>query len=98
MEEGLGWEPRSSMRLPPHLPAAAASQDHAPWIPYLSIVCILAIIASFCSGPGRAPPLLYQLAQGCSTTMEVRGSGRGRAWLGMEGKRELPTFPAIQVQ
>uniref|UniRef100_A0A452QW30 Solute carrier family 2, facilitated glucose transporter member 5 n=1 Tax=Ursus americanus TaxID=9643 RepID=A0A452QW30_URSAM len=29
-------------------------QDHASWIPYLSIVCILAIIASFCSGPGKA--------------------------------------------
>lgn len=41
--------------LPPHLPTAAVSQDHAPWIPYLSIVCILAIIASFCSGPGKAP-------------------------------------------
>ncbi|KAI4572204.1 hypothetical protein MJT46_005272 [Ovis ammon polii x Ovis aries] len=26
-------------------------QDHAPWIPYLSIMCILAIIAAFCSGP-----------------------------------------------
>uniref|UniRef100_A0A8D2G3Z0 Solute carrier family 2, facilitated glucose transporter member 5 n=1 Tax=Theropithecus gelada TaxID=9565 RepID=A0A8D2G3Z0_THEGE len=30
-------------------------QDHAPWVPYLSIVGILAIIASFCSGPGKAP-------------------------------------------
>ncbi|XP_026311426.1 solute carrier family 2, facilitated glucose transporter member 9 isoform X2 [Piliocolobus tephrosceles] len=26
-------------------------QDHGPWVPYLSIVGILAIIASFCSGP-----------------------------------------------
>nr|KAF6388883.1 solute carrier family 2 member 9 [Myotis myotis] len=33
-------------------------QDHAPWIPYLSIVCILAIIASFCSGPGGIPFVL----------------------------------------
>nr|XP_044989876.1 solute carrier family 2, facilitated glucose transporter member 9 isoform X1 [Jaculus jaculus]XP_044989877.1 solute carrier family 2, facilitated glucose transporter member 9 isoform X1 [Jaculus jaculus]XP_044989878.1 solute carrier family 2, facilitated glucose transporter member 9 isoform X1 [Jaculus jaculus] len=33
-------------------------QDHAPWIPYLSIVCILAIIASFCSGPGGIPFIL----------------------------------------
>uniref|UniRef100_A0A2K6N296 Solute carrier family 2 member 9 n=1 Tax=Rhinopithecus bieti TaxID=61621 RepID=A0A2K6N296_RHIBE len=30
-------------------------QDHGPWVPYLSIVGILAIIASFCSGPGKAP-------------------------------------------
>ncbi|XP_034528016.1 solute carrier family 2, facilitated glucose transporter member 9 isoform X3 [Ailuropoda melanoleuca] len=37
-------------------------QDHASWIPYLSIVCILAIIASFCSGPvpqGPPSPLLW---------------------------------------
>ncbi|XP_045627315.1 solute carrier family 2, facilitated glucose transporter member 9 isoform X5 [Ursus americanus] len=33
-------------------------QDHASWIPYLSIVCILAIIASFCSGPGGIPFIL----------------------------------------
>lgn len=33
-------------------------QDRAPWIPYLSIVCILAIIASFCSGPGGIPFVL----------------------------------------
>ncbi|XP_016059199.1 PREDICTED: solute carrier family 2, facilitated glucose transporter member 9 [Miniopterus natalensis] len=33
-------------------------QDQAPWIPYLSIVCILAIIASFCSGPGGIPFVL----------------------------------------
>ncbi|XP_028613901.1 solute carrier family 2, facilitated glucose transporter member 9 isoform X2 [Grammomys surdaster] len=33
-------------------------QDRAPWIPYLSIVCILAIIASFCSGPGGIPFIL----------------------------------------
>ncbi|KAM9087817.1 solute carrier family 2, facilitated glucose transporter member 9 isoform 1-T1 [Megaptera novaeangliae] len=33
-------------------------QDHAPWIPYLSIVCILAIIAAFCSGPGGIPFIL----------------------------------------
>lgn len=33
-------------------------QDHAPWVPYLSIVCILAIIASFCSGPGGIPFIL----------------------------------------
>ncbi|XP_034861197.1 solute carrier family 2, facilitated glucose transporter member 9 isoform X5 [Mirounga leonina] len=34
-------------------------QDHAPWIPYLSIVCILAIIASFCSGPEKSGHLLF---------------------------------------
>uniref|UniRef100_A0A8C8U3H2 Solute carrier family 2 (facilitated glucose transporter), member 9 n=1 Tax=Peromyscus maniculatus bairdii TaxID=230844 RepID=A0A8C8U3H2_PERMB len=33
-------------------------QDQAPWVPYLSIVCILAIIASFCSGPGGIPFIL----------------------------------------
>uniref|UniRef100_A0A8C9C6U8 Solute carrier family 2 member 9 n=1 Tax=Phocoena sinus TaxID=42100 RepID=A0A8C9C6U8_PHOSS len=33
-------------------------QDHAPWIPYLSVVCILAIIAAFCSGPGGIPFIL----------------------------------------
>uniref|UniRef100_A0A8D2B9W9 Solute carrier family 2 member 9 n=1 Tax=Sciurus vulgaris TaxID=55149 RepID=A0A8D2B9W9_SCIVU len=33
-------------------------QDHAPWIPYLSITCILAAIASFCSGPGGIPFIL----------------------------------------
>ncbi|XP_047574831.1 solute carrier family 2, facilitated glucose transporter member 9 isoform X1 [Lutra lutra] len=33
-------------------------QDHAPGIPYLSIICILAIIASFCSGPGGIPFIL----------------------------------------
>uniref|UniRef100_A0A8D2I0I8 Solute carrier family 2 member 9 n=1 Tax=Urocitellus parryii TaxID=9999 RepID=A0A8D2I0I8_UROPR len=33
-------------------------QDHAAWIPYLSIVCILAVIASFCSGPGGIPFIL----------------------------------------
>uniref|UniRef100_A0A2K5J6T6 Uncharacterized protein n=1 Tax=Colobus angolensis palliatus TaxID=336983 RepID=A0A2K5J6T6_COLAP len=30
-------------------------QDHGPWVPYLSIMGVLAIIASFCSGPGKAP-------------------------------------------
>ncbi|XP_048220177.1 solute carrier family 2, facilitated glucose transporter member 9 [Perognathus longimembris pacificus] len=33
-------------------------QDRAPWVPYLSIVGILAIIASFCSGPGGIPFIL----------------------------------------
>ncbi|KAL1790426.1 solute carrier family 2, facilitated glucose transporter member 9 isoform X1 [Sigmodon hispidus] len=33
-------------------------QDQAPWVPYLSIVCILATIASFCSGPGGIPFIL----------------------------------------
>uniref|UniRef100_A0A8C5ZPW5 Solute carrier family 2 member 9 n=1 Tax=Marmota marmota marmota TaxID=9994 RepID=A0A8C5ZPW5_MARMA len=33
-------------------------QDHAAWIPYLSIVCILAVIAAFCSGPGGIPFIL----------------------------------------
>uniref|UniRef100_A0A2I3GA24 Solute carrier family 2, facilitated glucose transporter member 5 n=1 Tax=Nomascus leucogenys TaxID=61853 RepID=A0A2I3GA24_NOMLE len=33
-------------------------QDRGPWVPYLSIVGILAIIASFCSGPGGIPFIL----------------------------------------
>ncbi|EHB03649.1 Solute carrier family 2, facilitated glucose transporter member 9 [Heterocephalus glaber] len=37
---------------------AAVFSDRAPWVPYLSIVCILAIIASFCSGPGGIPFIL----------------------------------------
>ncbi|XP_046511646.1 solute carrier family 2, facilitated glucose transporter member 9 isoform X2 [Equus quagga] len=40
------------------LTATLTLQDHAPWVPYLSIVCILAIIASFCSGPGGIPFIL----------------------------------------
>ncbi|XP_053422657.1 solute carrier family 2, facilitated glucose transporter member 9 isoform X2 [Nycticebus coucang] len=42
-------------------------QDQAPWVPYLSILCILAIIASFCIGPGGIPFILtgefFQQAQ-----------------------------------
>ncbi|XP_063665464.1 solute carrier family 2, facilitated glucose transporter member 9 isoform X13 [Pan troglodytes] len=37
---------------------AAVFSDRAPWVPYLSIVGILAIIASFCSGPGGIPFIL----------------------------------------
>ncbi|XP_068925964.1 solute carrier family 2, facilitated glucose transporter member 9 isoform X1 [Petaurus breviceps papuanus] len=33
-------------------------QDKASWVPYLSIICILSIIASFCSGPGGIPFIL----------------------------------------
>uniref|UniRef100_A0A8D0EDM4 Solute carrier family 2 member 9 n=1 Tax=Salvator merianae TaxID=96440 RepID=A0A8D0EDM4_SALMN len=33
-------------------------QDHAVWLRYLSIFCILAIIASFCIGPGGIPFVL----------------------------------------
>ncbi|XP_039767872.1 solute carrier family 2, facilitated glucose transporter member 9 isoform X2 [Ornithorhynchus anatinus] len=40
------------------LTVALTLQDRAPWIPYLSIVCILVIIASFCSGPGGIPFIL----------------------------------------
>ncbi|CAO2640071.1 Solute carrier family 2, facilitated glucose transporter member 9, partial [Lemmus lemmus] len=40
------------------LTVALTLQDQAPWVPYLSIVCILAIIASFCSGPGGIPFIL----------------------------------------
>ncbi|EDL37556.1 solute carrier family 2, facilitated glucose transporter member 9 isoform X2 [Mus musculus] len=40
------------------LTATLTLQDQAPWVPYLSIVCILAIIASFCSGPGGIPFIL----------------------------------------
>ncbi|XP_067386449.1 solute carrier family 2, facilitated glucose transporter member 9 isoform X2 [Emydura macquarii macquarii] len=33
-------------------------QNHTYWLPYLSIFCILAIIASFCIGPGGIPFVL----------------------------------------
>ncbi|XP_005731448.1 solute carrier family 2, facilitated glucose transporter member 9 [Pundamilia nyererei] len=33
-------------------------QDRVSWMPYLSYVCILAVIASFCSGPGGIPFIL----------------------------------------
>ncbi|XP_034095481.1 solute carrier family 2, facilitated glucose transporter member 9 isoform X1 [Gymnodraco acuticeps] len=33
-------------------------QDSMSWMPYLSYVCILAVIASFCSGPGGIPFVL----------------------------------------
>lgn len=49
------------------LTATLTLQDQASWIPYLSIFCILAIIASFCSGPGGIPFILtgelFQQAQ-----------------------------------
>ncbi|KAM8867128.1 solute carrier family 2, facilitated glucose transporter member 9 isoform 2-T2 [Synchiropus picturatus] len=33
-------------------------QDRVSWMPYLSYICILAVIASFCSGPGGIPFVL----------------------------------------
>ncbi|KAM3622429.1 uncharacterized protein V6R79_024971 [Siganus canaliculatus] len=33
-------------------------QDSMSWMPYLSYICILAVIASFCSGPGGIPFIL----------------------------------------
>ncbi|XP_073466224.1 solute carrier family 2, facilitated glucose transporter member 9 isoform X1 [Aquarana catesbeiana] len=33
-------------------------QDRASWVPYISIVCILGVIASFCIGPGGIPFVL----------------------------------------
>uniref|UniRef100_A0A3B4ARX2 Major facilitator superfamily (MFS) profile domain-containing protein n=1 Tax=Periophthalmus magnuspinnatus TaxID=409849 RepID=A0A3B4ARX2_9GOBI len=33
-------------------------QNSFPWMPYLSYICILAVIASFCSGPGGIPFIL----------------------------------------
>ncbi|XP_069833509.1 solute carrier family 2, facilitated glucose transporter member 9-like isoform X2 [Dendropsophus ebraccatus] len=33
-------------------------QDRAPWVPYISIACILGVIASFCIGPGGIPFVL----------------------------------------
>uniref|UniRef100_A0A8C7G625 Solute carrier family 2 member 9 n=1 Tax=Oncorhynchus kisutch TaxID=8019 RepID=A0A8C7G625_ONCKI len=33
-------------------------QDQYTWMPYLSFTCILAVIASFCSGPGGIPFVL----------------------------------------
>ncbi|XP_004847345.1 solute carrier family 2, facilitated glucose transporter member 9 isoform X3 [Heterocephalus glaber] len=54
-------------------------QDRAPWVPYLSIVCILAIIASFCSGPAF---------RDCSKIPEASSLQRGRpCWLTV---REAP--------
>uniref|UniRef100_A0A7N6FDW8 Solute carrier family 2, facilitated glucose transporter member 5 n=1 Tax=Anabas testudineus TaxID=64144 RepID=A0A7N6FDW8_ANATE len=34
-------------------------QDRTTWMPYLSYVCILVVIASFCSGPGKTTALQY---------------------------------------
>ncbi|KAL0977800.1 hypothetical protein UPYG_G00161320 [Umbra pygmaea] len=33
-------------------------QDNNSWMPYLSFICILIVIASFCSGPGGIPFIL----------------------------------------
>nr|DBA29313.1 TPA: hypothetical protein GDO54_009549 [Pyxicephalus adspersus] len=33
-------------------------QDNTSWLPYISIVCILSVIASFCIGPGGIPFVL----------------------------------------
>ncbi|KAK2862432.1 hypothetical protein Q5P01_001965 [Channa striata] len=33
-------------------------QDRASWMPYVSYACIMAVIASFCSGPGGIPFIL----------------------------------------
>ncbi|XP_013865331.1 solute carrier family 2, facilitated glucose transporter member 9 [Austrofundulus limnaeus] len=33
-------------------------QDSVSWMPYLSYICILAVIAAFCSGPGGIPFIL----------------------------------------
>ncbi|KAM4582193.1 solute carrier family 2, facilitated glucose transporter member 9 [Fundulus diaphanus] len=33
-------------------------QDSVSWVPYLSYICILAVIAGFCSGPGGIPFIL----------------------------------------
>ncbi|XP_062253470.1 solute carrier family 2, facilitated glucose transporter member 9 [Platichthys flesus] len=33
-------------------------QESVSWMPYLSYICILAVIASFCSGPGGIPFIL----------------------------------------
>ncbi|XP_014873266.1 solute carrier family 2, facilitated glucose transporter member 9-like [Poecilia latipinna] len=33
-------------------------QDSVSWMPYLSYICILAVIAGFCSGPGGIPFIL----------------------------------------
>ncbi|XP_020340196.1 solute carrier family 2, facilitated glucose transporter member 9 isoform X2 [Oncorhynchus kisutch] len=37
---------------------AAVVSDQYTWMPYLSFTCILAVIASFCSGPGGIPFVL----------------------------------------
>ncbi|XP_066429376.1 solute carrier family 2, facilitated glucose transporter member 9 isoform X2 [Eleutherodactylus coqui] len=40
------------------LTVSLALQDRAPWVPYISIICILGVIASFCIGPGGIPFVL----------------------------------------
>uniref|UniRef100_A0A8C5LRH1 Solute carrier family 2, facilitated glucose transporter member 5 n=1 Tax=Leptobrachium leishanense TaxID=445787 RepID=A0A8C5LRH1_9ANUR len=40
------------------LTASLVFQHEAPWVPYISIVCILGVIASFCIGPGGIPFVL----------------------------------------
>lgn len=86
----------------PHLLSspAALSQDHAPWIPYLSILCILAIIAAFCSGPGKVAPFLT--GQPRNSPGGSLLSGGGVKPTGSGGEREsssiqmqwLPWFPS----
>lgn len=90
MKEELGGNP-GPICTAAHTPAL--SQDHAPWIPYLSIVCILAIIASFCSGPGkkRLLPHRHHRAGVFSLHRWERGDRGDKAHLGVEGKRDFPT-------
>lgn len=99
---GAGTGTQAFGHLPPHLPTAALSQDHAPWIPHLSIACILAIIASFCSGPGKAPRVCTSWSGAHSTTdglyrWGVRSPGGDKAGLGreLEGRAPQPLSATI---
>ncbi|GLD73199.1 solute carrier family 2, facilitated glucose transporter member 9 isoform X6 [Lates japonicus] len=54
-------------------------QDSVMWMPYLSFICILAVIASFCSGPA----MIYGYAQANEVP---RCSGMVNDWEGMRSK------------
>ena len=46
-------------------------QDSVSWMPYLSYICILAVIASFCSGPGKTIDLHNQLRFSLCSSLSV---------------------------
>lgn len=96
---GVGTQVLKEHTCPLTCPLLPLSQDQASWIPYLSIFCILAIIASFCSGPGKAPLAFGTSWPGAHSTtmagvslaqMKVRGPGSGRPAWEWRGKREFP--------
>ncbi|MED6240384.1 Solute carrier 2, facilitated glucose transporter member 9, partial [Ataeniobius toweri] len=46
-------------------------QDSVSWVPYLSYICILAVIAGFCSGPGKATTFLQTALIYCINSMQL---------------------------